>query len=230
MSSESWKKLLALLWLCGFLGIFLLWILSDIPLRETPRYLEEVLRQVGIYQAALCYILLYTIRPLILFPATLLTISSGLLFGPWLGILFTIVGENASANFAFLVARWFGRDWVKKRESLKMQAWQQRLSANGIVTVLIMRLLMLPFDAVNYSCGLTAMRQRDYAVGTFIGILPALISFVLLGGIGAAGVQNRYALFGFSLLFLLAGLLVAKLLARRGGNTPEQDLVDPEQY
>ncbi len=61
------------------------------------------------------------------------------------------------------------------------------------------------------------MRQRDFAIGTFIGILPALISFVLLGGIGAAGVQNRLVLLGVSILFLLFGLLVAHRLKGREG-------------
>ena len=162
-----------------------------------------------------CYIFLYALRPLVFFPATLLTIASGLLFGPWFGILFTIIGENASANFAFLLARWFGRSWVGKNESLPVRSWEQRLSSNGLLTVLIMRLLMLPFDAVNYGCGLTSMRQRDYAIGTFIGILPALISFVLLGGTGAAGVQNRSLLLVLSILILLLGLAIASYLKRR---------------
>lgn len=215
MTTRTLKRGLAAVWGTGFSVVLFLWLQTDLPLRETPQALEAALRNFGLYRAALCYIVLYTLRPLILFPATLLTISSGLLFGPWLGILFTVVGENASANFAFLLARWFGRDWVTRHESLKMQQWQQRLSEKGLVTVLIMRLLMLPFDAVNYGCGLTAMKQRDFAIGTFIGIFPGLISFVLLGGIGAAGVQNRLTLLGISLFFLLFGLAIARWLKGR---------------
>jgi uncharacterized membrane protein YdjX (TVP38/TMEM64 family) len=83
------------------------------------------------------------------------------------------------------------------------------------MTVLIMRLILLPFDAVNYGCGLTSMRQRDFAIGTFIGILPALISFVLLGGIGAAGVQNRFQLLMISAVVIFLGLGIARLLKQR---------------
>ncbi len=212
MSSHFWKRLLGALWILGFLYALCAWWQSGIRLSETPQLLENMLLQFGFYRAALCYIILYALRPLIFFPATLLTIASGLLFGPWLGILFTIIGENASANFAFLLARWFGRGWVEKHESGQLQRWEERLSNNGLLTVLIMRLVLLPFDAVNYGCGLTAMRQRDFAIGTFIGILPALISFVLLGGIGASGVQDRLLLLIISIFFLLLGLLVAKWL------------------
>jgi uncharacterized membrane protein YdjX (TVP38/TMEM64 family) len=222
MSTRFWKRLLGSVWVLGLLVILITWRQSGIGLRETPHLLEELLRQFGLYRAALCYIVLYALRPLIFFPATLLTIASGLLFGPWLGILFTIIGENASANFAFLLARWFGRDWIDKHESPQLQQWELRLSNSGLLTVLIMRLLMLPFDAVNYGCGLTAMRQRDFAIGTFIGIMPALISFVLLGGIGAAGVENRLLLLVISLFFLFLGLLVAKRLKRREAGLPAQ--------
>ncbi len=215
MSTVVLKRLLGTIWVLGFLYVFFVWWQSGVSLAETPALLEGLLRRFGLTQAALCYIVIYALRPLVFFPATLLTIASGLLFGPWLGILFTIIGENASANFAFLLARWFGRSWVEKHEPTQIRQWEERLSHNGLLTVLILRLIMLPFDAVNYGCGLTSMRQRDFAVGTFIGIMPALISFVLLGGIGAAGVQNRLLLLLMSVLFLLLGLGIAKWLKKR---------------
>jgi uncharacterized membrane protein YdjX (TVP38/TMEM64 family) len=143
-----------------------------------------------------------------------LTIASGLVFGPWLGILFTIIGENASANFAFLIARWLGRSWIDDHEQGRMRAWDSKIRDNAITSVLLMRLLYVPFDAVNYGCGLTSMRQRDFFIGTLLGIMPALVSFVLLGGAGAAGVQNRWLLFGSAVFFFVIGLAVAKLLRR----------------
>ncbi len=82
MTGRYWKLLLGSIWACGFLLVLGLWLQADIPLRETPQALERMLREFGLYRAAFCYIILYTVRPLILFPATLLTISSGLLFGP----------------------------------------------------------------------------------------------------------------------------------------------------
>lgn len=215
MSTVFLKRLLGAIWFLALLYVFFVWWQAGVSLSDTPELLEGLLRQFGIIRAALCYIVIYALRPLVFFPATLLTITSGLLFGPWLGILFTIVGENASANFAFILARWFGRSWVEKHESTQIRRWEERLSHNGLLTVLIMRLIMLPFDAVNYGCGLTCIRQRDFSVGTFIGILPALISFVLLGGIGAAGVQHRLLLLLMSVLFLLLGLGIARWLKKR---------------
>ena len=191
------------------------WWQSAIALTSVPSLLQEWLDNVGLLNAAFIYIVLYAIRPLILFPATLLTIASGLIFGPWLGTLFTIIGENASANFGFSLVRWFGRESVATHSTPLMSRWDEKLKQNGIVSVMTMRLIMLPFDAVNFSCGLTAIRQRDYAIGTFIGILPSLIGFVLLGGIAAPGVHNRTLVVVLSALFMLLGFGIAHYLKRR---------------
>lgn len=209
------------LWLSLFLAALTLWWRSGIALTEVPVELERWLDDVGLFNAALAYIVFYAVRPLVLFPATLLTVASGLIFGPWLGTLFTIIGENASANFGFVLSRWFGRNSVVNHLPATLSHWDARLRENGLVAVLTMRLVMLPFDAVNFACGLTAVRHRDYAVGTFIGILPSLIGFVLLGGVAAPGVENRTLVVSLSVCFMLFGFAIAKRLkdkdaARRG--------------
>ena len=150
----------------------------------------------------------------------MLTVASGLVFGPWLGILFTIVGENASANFAFLIGRWLGHGWITDLEDGRLKNWDTKLQEPAITTVLIMRLVYMPFDAVNYGCGMTTKRQRDFFIGTFLGIEPALVTFVLLGGAGAAGVENRMLLFGSALVFFVLGLVAARVLRK---DTPEEE-------
>lgn len=218
--SRRLKLVLGGLWLAVFVLALLAWARSGLALTAVPALLESWLGAFGLGRAAAVYILLYAVRPLLLFPATLLTIASGLLFGPWLGILFTIVGENASANLAFALARWFGRPAVAAHESALLRHWDEKLRANAIVAVMTMRLVMLPFDAVNYGCGLTAMRQRDYAIGTFVGILPSLIGFVLLGGIAAAGVRHRAWVLTVSVGCMLFGFAIARLLRQREGRKP----------
>ncbi len=209
------KLILGSLWLCLFLFALISWWRSGVALTSIPLLLSEWLDHVGLLNAALIYILIYTVRPLILFPATLLTIASGLIFGPWLGTLFTVIGENASANLGFVLARWFARDTVTSHSSTIIKRWDSKLLQNGLVAVLTMRLIMLPFDAVNFGCGLTAIRHRDYAIGTFIGILPSLIGFVLLGGIAAPGVHNRTLVVILSAFFMLFGFGVAHHLKNK---------------
>lgn len=49
----------------------------------------------------LIYIFLYAIRPLILFSSTLLTLAAGFVFGPFLGIFYTVIASNISSTAAF---------------------------------------------------------------------------------------------------------------------------------
>jgi uncharacterized membrane protein YdjX (TVP38/TMEM64 family) len=216
--NSALKLIFGGLWLSLFLFALYNWWQSGIVLTSIPTLLQEWLDNVGLVNAALIYIVLYAVRPLILFPATLLTIASGLIFGPWLGTLFTIIGENASANFGFSLVRWFGRESVASHSTPLISRWDEKLKQNGLVSVMTMRLIMLPFDAVNFSCGLTSIRHRDYAIGTFIGILPSLIGFVLLGGIAAPGVHNRTLVIILSALFMLIGFGIAHYLKRRGSD------------
>ncbi len=125
------------------------------------------------------YMVLYAIRPLIFFPATLLTALSGALFGLWWGILYTVLGENASANFAYWIGRFFGKD-LKLEDSI-IGNWVEALRKRPFESVLFMRLFYVPFDLTNYGSGILKVDWKSYFTATLIGIMPGLTTFVALG-------------------------------------------------
>ena len=54
-------------------------------------------------------------------------------------------------------------------------------SAHGFTGLLIIRLLPLfPFNAVNFGCGLTSIRLREYVLATSIGIVPGTFVYQFL--------------------------------------------------
>jgi uncharacterized membrane protein YdjX (TVP38/TMEM64 family) len=172
--------------------------------------------------APLVYILLFALRPLIFFPASLLAIAAGLMFGVVGGIFYATIGANLSALVAFLVGRYFGRGLLEGGESSNLaQRYALRMRRNSFETVLIMRLLLLPYDFVNYLSGFLRINSRAFVLATLIGSLPANISLVLIGVAGnldelAAGKFsiNPWALAG-SVLLVGVSLTVSRLLRRR---------------
>lgn len=127
------------------------------------------------------YMAIYALRPLLFFPATILTLLGGFLFGP-IGILWTIIGSNASALVAYTVGRYFGQGILDgEEETTVIQKYTQRMRQNSFETVLIMRLLFLPYDLVNYAAGFLKIRWQPFILATAIGSIPGTISFVLLG-------------------------------------------------
>lgn len=131
----------------------------------------------------LFFIVIYSLRSLVFFPASVLTMISGLAFGPLWGFVYTVVGENISANISFVVGHYFGAALLNRIAShgMILKRMKCRLRQKGMIAVLIMRLMFLPFDLVGYSSGVCSIRQRDFAMGTFIGTLPGLATFILIG-------------------------------------------------
>jgi len=127
----------------------------------------------------LIYMLIYAVRPLIFFPATILTALSGALFGFWWGVLYTVVGENISANLAYWIGRFFGGGL--NLENSRIGNWIKSLRRHSFDTVLAMRLFYVPFDLTNYGSGVVKAKWTEYALATVIGIVPGLLTFVALG-------------------------------------------------
>ena len=193
-------------------GAIYVYFRLNIPLSEYLTIIKEFIVKFGII-APVVYIIVYTIRPLIFFPATLLTTLSGVLFGPFWGVIYTIIGENLSANMSFIVGRYFGKNVMarmtgKTKFSYLMEC---KFRDNGFTSVLIMRLIYIPFDLVGYLAGACDLRQIDFALGTFIGIIPGIITFVLLG---SAWTDLRNLV--ISGIFFILGLLISKYLKKRG--------------
>lgn len=216
------RKTIGILWLAAVLGALFLWWQTGVSVQQIPQQLRDTLMQVGFVQAAIIYIVLYTVRPLLFFPGSVLSASAGVVFGSWFGLLFTYIGGTSSAVFAFLIARFFGRDAVAGKQNRFAQKWDKKLQDNGLETVLLMRLLFFPFDAVNFGCGLTSMKLRDFTIGTIIGILPGSATFVLLGGAASEQeVFGRVFTLGLSFVFFVLGIVIARLLKRYSKDAQE---------
>ncbi|MBA2691205.1 MAG: TVP38/TMEM64 family protein [Rubrobacter sp.] len=170
----------------------------------------------------LVFIVVYAARPLILFPATLLTIAAGFVFGAVLGVALTIVGANASAMVAYLVGRYFGGDVLEEGDGNEgfLARYTKPLRENSFETVLIMRFIFLPYDLVNYAAGFLKIRAAPFILATFLGSLPATLSFVLFGAsIGVEALSGTpeldWRILGASAALFVASLALSQFFKRR---------------
>ena len=120
------------------------------------------------------YIVFYAIRPVVFFPATLLTFLSGAIFGVWGGFLFTMIGENMSASVAYLVGRYFGTHIPELRKSPISLDSEKTFSS-----ILFTRFAFFPFDIVNYLSGFLRLPWIPFALATVIGIIPGALVFII---------------------------------------------------
>lgn len=135
----------------------------------------------GPVAARLIYIAVYIVGTVALLPGTVLSFAGAVLFGAYEGTLYTWIGATIGATLAYLMARVLGRDFVDRLFGGRFTAFDQRIREHGFTGLLIVRLLPLfPFNAVNFGCGLTGIRLRDYVLATAIGIVPGTFVYQFL--------------------------------------------------
>ncbi len=207
---SAYKLVLMAFWLIIVTSAIIFFISSDLSLNELLKRLESFIKLSGPW-APFTYILFYSFRSLFFFPASVLTIIAGILFGPWFGLIFTIIGENISANISFVVGRYFMKDFDESIESKNRFINKAFCSTrkNGFLTVLIMRLSFVPFDLVGYFSGICNIKQKEFALGTLLGTIPGLLTYTMLG----SSVANINLLF-VSVTTLIMSLLIALFLRR----------------
>ncbi len=216
------QKLIALVFWLVVLGGYTWYVrANDLTLAGAAKELAYVMT--GSAAGPVIYILLYWLRPLIFFPATILTVLSGFLFGP-IGILYTIVGANGSALVAYFVGYFFGQGLLEGDEtsSSVIQRYAARMRDNSFETVLIMRLIFLPYDLVNYAAGFLRIRWLPFLLATAVGSIPGTISFVLLGAsfgtldeLLAGDLKVNPPVLIASVVLIVVSIAASRLLKRR---------------
>jgi len=130
---------------------------------------------------------LYATAVAVSFPgAVVLTVTSGLLFGPWLGAALTVTGATIGSVLIFLAARTALAPFLAARAGPFIERFRAGLQRDAFSYILAMRLIpVIPFWLVNLAPALLGVRLAPFASATFLGIMPATTVFAALGaGIG----------------------------------------------
>ena len=231
---QNLKRLgLVALWVAAIAGWVIYQRSTGLGTIGTLEAFIEAIR--GEWWAVLLFIAVYALRPVVLFPASLMTIAGGLLFGPVVGVAATVIGANASAMVAYFIARAFGFEFDEDDEHVGiMRKWAGRMRRNSFESVLLMRLAFLPYDGVNYAAGFLKIRPVAFLLATAIGSLPGTVSFSLAGASieslsdGPSGV-DPIVLIASGALFVIS-IVISQIVKRReAAKAPavSEDTVEP---
>ena len=134
--------------------------------------------------APMIYVLCFAILPIFLFPVPILAVVAGAAFGLFAGSLYTIIGAMINSVLMFYIARFLGfravSDFTQNSKSKILKTLGE--PGGKFSLILILRLMpLVPYNALNYACGVMNVSLRDYVVATFVGIVPATFIMVNLG-------------------------------------------------
>lgn len=171
---------------------------------------------------------LYVLACVAFLPGSVLTLGAGAAFGLWKGFLLVSAGSTLGACAAFLTGRYLLRDWVSRRLG-KFPAFAAVAAAvgqEGGKVVFLTRLSpVLPFNLLNYAYGLTTVGLKEYAVASWLGMMPGTFLYVYIGAVAGeaarAGGRGRTPA---EWALLAAGLAATAVAAWLVGRTAKRAL------
>ena len=116
------------------------------------------------------------------FPRTAFTLAAGLLFGTALGVTLAVLASTLSAVIAVALVRAIGWQLSGLVSHPAVDAVDARLRQRGWPVVISLRLIpAVPFSAINYAAGASAVRVLPYTLATLAGLIPGTLAVVVLG-------------------------------------------------
>ncbi|MDT8398462.1 MAG: FAD-dependent oxidoreductase, partial [Pseudomonadales bacterium] len=138
-----------------------------------------------------------------------MTLAAGALFGLAGGTLLVSFASSIGATLAFLISRYFLRDWVQRRFGKRLEAINAGIEREGYFYLLTLRLVpIFPFFLINLVMGLTPMRTITFYGISQVGMLAGTLIYVN-AGTQLAQLQGLSGILSPELLmsFILRGVL-----------------------
>jgi len=163
--------------------------------------------------APVIFVVAYIAATALALPGSALTLAGGVVFGFWFGALLNTIAANIGANIAFLISRSLGRDGIERLVGKRLQGLNNATRQDGFFGLLILRLVpLVPFNALNFGSGLTALSWRDYTMATLIGILPGTLVYTFFADALIQGsARARWIATGMLVALSLIPIIARKL-------------------
>ncbi len=159
------------------------------------------------------YFVIYVVATALSIPgATVLTLSAGALFGFWTGTLLVSFASTIGATAAFLIARYFLRDYVQAKFAQRLKGLNEGVRKDGSFYLFTLRLVpVVPFFVINLGMGLTPISVGRFFWVSQLGMILGTAVYVNAGtqmakldslsGIMSPGMIASFAVLGFFPLF-----------------------------
>ncbi|WP_200907676.1 VTT domain-containing protein [Herbaspirillum hiltneri] len=145
----------------------------------------------------------YLVAGMLMFPVTLLIAVTGIVFGPFYGVLYALAGSLLSALAGFGFGVWLGRETLQQLLGRRVNSMSRRFARRGIPAMVVIRLLpVAPFTVANVVAGVSHLGLRDYLIGTFLGMAPGIVVTVAFAHNLAEAIRHP----SLATIALLAGM------------------------
>jgi uncharacterized membrane protein YdjX (TVP38/TMEM64 family) len=192
---------------------------AAVALKAMVDDLETVLVKAGAL-GPLVVFCVYLVTTVFMLPLWGFHMVCGYVYGTLWASLLIATTQAVCASAAFTFSRYVVgphiRGWLVRRYGRKFEAIDHAVSQDGFRIVLLLRLSpIIPFGINNYICGMSRIKLADFALGTFLGVLPGTTAYCNLGAMsktiqdsGMTPLQRLVTALG-----VIAALAVVKLIS-----------------
>jgi len=178
----SWRIGLAAAALLVLVGLGFLLALTEMGSSLDVRVLAKQIRGLDEWGHA-AVIGLMVAHSFVPFPAEILALCAGAVYGTLWGSVLIWVGAMIGASLSFALARWLGQPFVNvvlgPASRAKLDGWT---AEQGTVALLVARFIpIIAFNLINYAAGLTRVGWGTFLWTTGVGILPLTVLMVWMG-------------------------------------------------
>ena len=164
-------------------AVVLTWGQPFLALFSDQERMRQAIESFGVFGPVI-YMLLQATQVLIApIPGQITGLASGYLFGPYLGLLYSMIGAAIGFTIIFLLTRRFGRPLVERFFDKKhIEKFDYITKANGVTTLFLIFLLpAFPDDLICFLAGLTKIPIRTLIFISIAGRLPGYYLLALTG-------------------------------------------------
>lgn len=156
-----------------FVGLLIAFKMTGLSGKIDTQTVRAAVEKAGVGGFAL-YVAAFTGGEFIHIPGMIFVAAGILVYGRLPGFFASFTASMVSISFCFLAVRLIGGRSLKKIEWPVVQKLLAGLNAHPIRTVALLRIFLWLAPPLNYTLALTDISFRDYAIGSFIGLLPVL--------------------------------------------------------
>lgn len=148
--------------------------------------------------------------------AGVLSVVSGIIFGPVIGFLISLVAATLGGTIALFSTRFLFHDLIKRRFSVHLDVINKGIEKEGAFYLFGLRMVpVIPFWLLNLLVGMTSMRVPVFFVATLCGMVPITLILVYTGSqLGNIETFSMAAIFTPGLILSLCLLATFPFLAR----------------
>ena len=188
--ATPWRKIaIAAVVLAVLAGAWRYTPLKELLTAENIRAWARAVRE--LWWTPIALMLAYTPASVVMIPRPILTLFAIVAFGVWLGLAYAAAGIMVAAMATYYAGRFMSEKRVRRFAGEALEPAVKVLRNHGIVAIFALNQVPVPpFAVQGLIAGGIRVNAWHYALGSFLGILPALGAWTIFGDQVAAALEG----------------------------------------